>query len=47
MECHYCNSEKIVKIGSVRTIKKGLRQRYKCQDCAKTFYYEKKEGGLK
>jgi transposase-like protein len=45
MECPKCNSIKIVKIGCVRTIRKGLRQRYKCQDCAKTFYYDNKEDG--
>lgn len=47
MVCPKCHSpnQHIVKIGSVNTVKKGQRQRFKCQDCARTFY--NKEEGIK
>jgi transposase-like protein len=43
--CPYedCKSTHIVSHGKVNTVKKGLRKRYKCQTCAKTFYFEENE----
>jgi transposase-like protein len=35
-----CQSTHVVKHGSVATVKKGKQQRFKCQDCGKTFYNE-------
>lgn len=33
-----CQSEHVVSHGTVTTVKKGKRQRMKCQECGKTFY---------
>ena len=35
-----CKSEKVVKFGKVPTVNNGVKQRYRCQVCAKTFYGE-------
>jgi transposase-like protein len=37
-QCPYCKSDRVVKIGFRRTVKNGKRQRYQCQECAKSFY---------
>ena len=33
MECPYCGSKNVVKLGKI-----CHKQRYRCQDCIKTFY---------
>jgi transposase-like protein len=35
-----CKSTHVVSHGTVVTVNKGKRQRYKCQDCGHTFYVE-------
>jgi transposase-like protein len=41
--CEYCKSDHVVCHGIVKTQREGKRQRYKCQECAHTFYIENKE----
>lgn len=38
--CPWCNHDKIVKHGIKNTVKKGKRQRYQCNLCARTFYQD-------
>ena len=37
--CPYCEGKRITKAGLRPTVK-GKKQRYKCQECGKTFYQE-------
>lgn len=39
-ECKHCKSKSIVKFGKVLTILEGQKQRFRCQDCARTFYLD-------
>lgn len=36
--CPYCKESKIQKVGKYSTVEHGLRQRYKCYFCGRTFY---------
>lgn len=38
--CKFCKSENVVKFGKVPTVNAGKKQRFRCQECAKTFYGE-------
>ena len=38
VKCDKCFSEHVVNHGNVTTVKKGKRQRFKCQSCGHTFY---------
>lgn len=38
-KCKYCG-EKMVKFGTVPTVKGGTKQRLRCQKCGKTAYEE-------
>jgi transposase-like protein len=40
VKCNRCSSEHVVSHGYVPTVKKGKRKRYKCQNCAHTFYVD-------
>lgn len=42
-QCKYCPSTHLVKFGLIPTVGQGKRQRYRCQDCAKTQYIEDKK----
>jgi transposase-like protein len=38
--CKKCGSANVVKFGKVPTVNDGKKQRLRCQDCGKTFYFE-------
>lgn len=38
--CKKCKSDNVAKFGSIPTVNAGRKQRYRCQDCGKTFYSE-------
>jgi len=37
LKCPECHSKQVWKVGAYRT-RKGVRQRYQCKKCARTFY---------
>lgn len=39
IQCKYCGNWRVVKMGKVST-RQGLKQRYICRNCGKTFYKE-------
>jgi predicted Zn finger-like uncharacterized protein len=39
IKCPECGSTKIVRFGSIPT-RSGKKQRYRCQECGRTFYAE-------
>jgi ribosomal protein S27E len=41
-KCPNCQSEQVVKLGFITNVE-GKKQRYKCQNCGKTFYEEAKQ----
>jgi len=38
--CPYCKENQIQKVGKYVSVEKGIRQRYKCARCGRTFYNE-------
>lgn len=41
--CKKCKSDNVAKFGSIPTVNAGKKQRYRCQDCGKTFYKDSKD----
>ena len=38
MICPYCQESRIAKVGKIPTVKEGMKQRYQCRECGRTFY---------